>query len=51
MTALTKSTQRLEIALDRMSKAKRGNILKRRWELQAARTAHIKAELREEKRK
>ena len=48
---LTKSTQRLATALDRVSRAKRGTILKRRWQLELAKTAHLKAELREDKRK
>jgi hypothetical protein len=51
MNALTKSTQRLATALDRASRAKRGNIMRARFQLEQARTEHLKNELKQERRK
>lgn len=50
MNALTKSTQRLAQALDRASRAKHGNKLRARFQLEQARTEHLKQELREGKK-
>ena len=50
MNALTKSTQRLAQALDRASKAKHGNIMRARFQLEQARTEHLKNELKQERR-
>jgi hypothetical protein len=49
MTALQRTTQRLEQALNRASRAKRGNIMRARFHLEQARTEHLKAELRGKK--
>ena len=51
MNALTKSTQRLAQALDRASRAKRGNIMRARFKLELSRTEHLKQELKTEKKK
>jgi hypothetical protein len=49
MNALSKSTIRLQQALDRASKARKGNIMRARFALEQARTEHLKAELRGKK--
>jgi hypothetical protein len=49
MTALQRTTKRLEVALNRASRAKRGNIMRTRFYLEQARTEHLKAELRGKK--
>ena len=49
MTALQRTTKRLEVALNRASRAKRGNIMRTRFHLEQARTEHLKAELRRKK--
>jgi hypothetical protein len=49
MTALQRTTKRLEQALNRASHAKRGNIMRTRFHLEQARTEHLKAELRGKK--
>lgn len=46
MNALAKSTQRLATALDRASRAKKGNIMRAQFHLEQARTEHLKAELK-----
>jgi hypothetical protein len=49
VTALQRTTKRLEQALNRASRAKRGNIMRTRFYLEQARTEHLKAELRGKK--
>jgi hypothetical protein len=49
VTALQRTTKRLEVALNRASRAKRGNIMRTRFYLEQARTEHLKAELRGKK--
>jgi hypothetical protein len=49
MTILERTTKRLEVALNRASRAKRGNIMRTRFYLEQARTEHLKAELRGKK--
>jgi hypothetical protein len=49
MTKFERTTQRLEQALNRASRAKRGNIMRTRFYLEQARTEHLKAELRGKK--
>lgn len=51
MNALSKGTKQLEQALERAARSKRGSIIKARVELQQARTAHLKLELKQERRK
>jgi hypothetical protein len=51
MTAIQRTTQRLEQALNRASRAKRGNIMRTRFYLEQARTEHLKQEMKQEKRK
>jgi hypothetical protein len=55
MKRLEKATARLEEALARVGRAKKGNIMRARFLLEQARTEHLKqelkAELKQEKRK
>ena len=51
MNALTKSTTRLQQALDRASRARKGNIMRTRFAVEQARTEHLKQELKQERRK
>jgi hypothetical protein len=51
MTAFQRTTQRLEQALNRASRAKRGNIMRTRFYLEQARTQHLQAEIKQEKKK
>ena len=48
---LEKATARLEEALARVARAKKGNIMRARFMLEQARTEHLKAELKQEKKK
>ena len=49
MNKLKKATARLEEALARLARAKRGNIMRARFHLELARTEHLKQELKAEK--
>jgi hypothetical protein len=49
MKRLEKATARLEEALARLARAKKGNIMRARFHLELARTEHLKQELKAEK--
>ena len=49
MKRLEKATARLEEALARVARAKKGNIMRARFHLELARTEHLKQELKAEK--
>jgi hypothetical protein len=49
LSKLDQTAARLEQALNRASRAKRGNIMRARFALEQARTEHLKAELRGKK--
>jgi hypothetical protein len=51
MKQLEKATARLEEALARVARAKKGNIMRARFLLEQARTEHLKQEMKQEKRK
>jgi hypothetical protein len=51
MTAIQRTTQRLEQALNRASRAKRGNIMRARFAVEQARTEQLKQEIKQEKKK
>ena len=51
MNKLKKATARLEEALARVARAKRGEIMRARFLLEQARTEHLKQELKKEKKK
>jgi hypothetical protein len=48
---LERATARLEEASAYVARAKKGNIMRARFHLELARTEHLKAELKQEKRK
>jgi predicted Zn-dependent protease len=48
LNKLKKATARLEEALARVGRAKRGNIMRARFLLEQARTEHLKQELKAE---
>jgi hypothetical protein len=48
MKRLEKATARLEEALARVARAKKGNIMRARFLLEQARTEHLKQELKAE---
>ena len=50
MKQLKKATARLEEALARVARAKKGNIMRARFMLEQARTEHLKAEKQEKKK-
>jgi hypothetical protein len=49
LSKLDRTAIRLEQALNRARRAKRGNIMRTRFQLEQARTEHLKAELRGKK--
>ena len=51
MKQLKKATARLEEALARVARAKKGEVMRARFHLELARTEHLKAELKQEKKK
>jgi len=51
LNKLKKATARLEEALARVARAKKGNIMRARFLLEQARTEHLKQEMKQEKKK
>ena len=51
MKRLERATARLEEASARVARAKKGNIMRAQFHLEQARTEHLKAELKQEKKK
>jgi hypothetical protein len=49
MKRLEKATARLEEALARVARAKKGEVMRARFHLELARTEHLKQELKAEK--